>query len=50
MYVYLLPQQTAKVGITIPPDERLAITQPCLATGESYESPMYKFQVHKTTI
>ena len=39
-YVFLLPQQTAKFGIPIPPDERLAITLPCLATGESYESPM----------
>ena len=34
----------------IPPEERLAITLLNLATGESYESLMYQYRIHKTTI
>ena len=34
----------------IPAEERLAITLRFLATGESYESLMFQFRVHRTTI
>ena len=34
----------------IPPEERLTVTLRYLATGESYESLMYQFRIHKTTI
>ena len=34
----------------ISPDEKLAITLRFLATGESYESLMYQFRVHESTI
>ena len=34
----------------IPAEERPAITLRFLATGESYESLMYQFHVHRTTI
>ena len=46
-YVYLLPKQTTKFGISIPPDERLAITLSCLATGKSYESLCINFKYIK---
>lgn len=34
----------------VSPEEKLAITLRFLATGESYESLMYQFRVHKSTI
>ena len=34
----------------IPAEEKLAITLRYLATGETFESLMYQFRVHRTTI
>ena len=36
--------------IPISPEEKLALTLRFLATGESYESLMYQFRIHRRTI
>ena len=36
--------------LPISPEEKLAVTLRFLATGESYESLMYQFRIHRTTI
>ena len=45
-----ITKQTAKFRTPIPAEERLAITLRYLATGEAYESVMYQFRIHRTTI
>ena len=45
-----ITKQTTKFRTPIPADERLAITLRYLATGETYESLMYQFRIHGTTI
>ena len=34
----------------ISPEEKLAVTLRFLSTGESFESLMFQFKIHKTTI
>ena len=45
-----ITKQTAQFRTPIPAEERLAITLRYLATGETYESLMYQFRIHRTTI
>ena len=44
-----ITKQAIKFRTAIPAEERLAITL-YLATGETYESSMYQFRIHRTTI
>lgn len=46
----LITKKTTMMRKPIDPEIKLAITLRFLATGESYESLMYQFRVHSTTI
>lgn len=46
----LVTKQTTMMRQPIDPEVKIAITLRFLATGESYESLMYQFRVHSTTI
>ena len=45
-----ITKQTTKFRTPAPAEERLAITLQYLATGETYESLMYQYRIHSTTI
>ena len=45
-----ITKQTTMMRAPISPEEKLAITMRFLAAGESYESLMFPFRVHKSTI
>ena len=45
-----ITKQTTKFRTTIPAEERLAIILRYLATGDTYQSLMYQFRIHRTTI
>ncbi|XP_057317786.1 uncharacterized protein LOC130662861 [Hydractinia symbiolongicarpus] len=45
-----IQKQRTMMRDPISPEEKLAVTLRFLATGESYESLMYQFRIHKTTI
>ena len=45
-----ITKQSTRFRVPIPPEERLAVTLRYLATGEFYESLMYQFRIHNTTI
>ena len=45
-----LTKQTTKFRTSIPAEECLGITLQYLATGEIYESILYQFRIHRTTI
>ena len=45
-----ITKQTTKFRTPIPAAERLTITLRYLATGETFESLMYQFRIHKITI
>ena len=46
----LITKKTTMVRQLIGPEIKIAITLRFLATGESYESLMYQFRVHSSTI
>jgi len=46
----LITKKTTLMRVPIPAELKLAITLRFLATGESYESLMYQFRVHSSTI
>ena len=46
----LIKKKKTRMRQPIPAEERLAITLRFLATGETYDSLMYQFRVHRTTI
>ena len=46
----LITKKTAMMRQPIDPEIKIAITLRFLATGESYESLMYQFRVHSSTI
>ena len=48
--VPLITKQTTHLQKHINPKEKLAITLRYLATGESFDSLMYQFRVHRSTI
>ena len=43
-------KKTTRMRKPISPEEKLAVTLSFLATGESYESLMCQFRIHRTTI
>ena len=45
-----ITKDTKNVRLPIASDEKLVVTLPFLATGESYESLQYQFWIHRTTI
>ena len=45
-----ITKQTTKFRAPISAEERIAVTLRYLATGETYESLMYQFRIHRTTI
>ena len=45
-----ITKDTKNVRLPIASDEKLVVTLPFLATGESYESLQYQFRIHRTTI
>lgn len=45
-----ITKKTTHMRVPISPEEKLAVTLRFLATGESYESLMYQFRIHRTTI
>ena len=45
-----ISKKTTRMRTPISPEEKLAVTLRFLATGESYESLMYQFRIHRTTI
>ena len=45
-----ITKDTKNVRLPITSDEKLVVTLPFLATGESYESLQYQFRIHRTTI
>ena len=45
-----ITKDTKIVRLPIASDEKLVVTLPFLATGESYESLQYQFRIHRTTI
>ena len=45
-----IEKQATRMRMPIPVDETLAVTLRYLATGESFESLMYQFRIHRMTI
>ena len=45
-----ITKQTTRLRKPIPPEENLAVTLRFLATGESFESLMFSFRIHESTI
>ena len=45
-----ITKQTTKFRTPTPAEERVAITLRYLAPRETYESVMYQFRIHRTTI
>ena len=45
-----ITKQTTNMRKPVSPEEKLAVTLRFLATGESYESLMYQFRIHRSTI
>ena len=45
-----IEKQATRMRMPIPVDEKLAVTLSYLATGESFESLMYQFCIHRTTL
>ena len=45
-----IQKQRTAMREPISPEEKLAVTLRFLATGETYESLMYQFRIHKSTI
>ena len=46
----LIIKQTTNMRLPISPEEKLAITLRYLATGETFQSLVYQFRVHRATI
>ena len=45
-----IEKQATRMRMPVPVDETLAVTLRYLATGESFESLMYQFRIHRMTI
>ena len=46
----ILTKQITNMRVPISVEEKLAVTLRFLATGETYESLMYQYRIHRTTI
>ena len=45
-----ITKQTTKFRTPVPAEERLAISLQYLLRGETYESVIYQFRIHRTTV